>query len=73
MRLSSIEKTDHVRYGREPVSDYWSAIWRLVPYLDSLGWTEVDDLPFAAELVCDIFWVTHAELRADLKKARGSF
>lgn len=65
------DRADSAVYQKEPVSDYWQALWRMVAHLDQTGeYYDAGPLPFAAALVADIFWVNHERVRADLIKFR---
>ena len=62
------------RLDREPISTYEPALWRLIG-----DWDDALDiaagtapLPFAAEMVCDIYWVTHEQFRMDVRKLWNS-
>lgn len=69
----AVEKTDSAIYSKEPVGDYWQALWRVVAHLDQMGVRyDIGPLPFEAQLVADIFWIHHERVRADLIKFRRS-
>lgn len=55
---------------REPIATYDQALWRFIGlYPDLVDLVEYDDeLPHAAQIICDVFWVTDAQFRADVKK-----
>ena len=58
------------RFTREPLATYESCVWRLVAsWDDAFEVTEPGRrLPLEAEIICDLFWVTDAQLRADVRR-----
>lgn len=58
---------------RDPISTYEQAVWRLISEFERTGeYDEGGPLPFAAQLVCDIYWCTETTLRRDLARFRRS-
>lgn len=58
---------------RDPISTYEQAVWRLIAEFERTG--EYDSggpLPFAAQMVADIYWCTETTLRRDLARFRGT-
>ena len=55
---------------REPICDYKTALWAVLVELIRTGREPgpADPLPFEAQLIARIFWVSDARVRADLRK-----
>ena len=54
---------------QEPVSSYQDALWRLFEYQREAGIDyQKTPMPWAIQLVADIFWVEPKKVRADLIK-----
>ncbi|MCL4069194.1 hypothetical protein M3484_21790 [Pseudomonas sp. GX19020] len=54
---------------QEPVSSYRDALWRLFEYQRETGIDyQKTPMPWAIQLVADIFWVEPRKVRADLIK-----
>ena len=58
------------RFTREPLATYDQALWRFIGQYGEVSdlLHDGDALPLAAQIICDVFWVTDAQFRADLKK-----
>lgn len=54
--------------AREPLATYEKAVWRLAQYDLGEGYTP-DQLDLAVQIVADVFWLSDAKVRHDLKKA----
>ncbi|MBJ2150313.1 hypothetical protein [Paracoccus sp. IB05] len=55
--------------AQEPVSSYRDALWRLFEYQREAGIDyQKTPMPWAIQLVADIFWVEPRKVRADLIK-----
>lgn len=65
------DKGDDLRYAGEPVSDYFQAVNALVMQFEKTGeYYDSGPLPFAADLVGRIYWVSSSRLRADMVRQR---
>lgn len=59
---------------REPVSSLADALRWLITYDQPEQWMAANvELPPVAKLVCDMFWITDDELRAELRKLYQGF
>lgn len=62
------------RFTREPLQTYEECLWRLIGvWDDAIAMTDPGErLPHEALLVCDLFWVSEEQFRADIRRLWNS-